>query len=364
MNGTSSDEHRADPEWLIAAVPTREIGVQCVGRVARVREWTPQSCIIPSSHARRARTPSRWLGVLTACTLMCLLALGGCSGVTAGAANDSGSALVVGSTALQPLVTAAAQLYTRQHPHVRLTIRGGGSKLGLQAVTSHQADVGDSDIYADPAVYPDPDLTDHLVAVIPFAMVVNPDVSVSNLTQAQLIEIFSTGQITNWAQVGGPNLPIVPVVRPSTSGTRATFRKYILGGRDEIGKLLTSDSSQTVRNTVSSTPGAIGYLALSVLDASVHVVSIDGQRPTPQTIEQGQYAFWGYEHMYTIGAGSGVVQGFLDFMLTPAVQQLAQQLGYIPIAGMQLPSFTGSAIAFGTNTRPARPEGSLLDAAI
>src|SRR5215469_18059039 len=223
---------------------------------------------------RRLRLPS---GVLTIVVLASVLMLGGCSGTNAATADVSGNALIVGSTALQPLATAAARLYTQQHSHAHLTVQGGGSLAGLQAVTSHKADVGDSDVYADPAQYPDPNLTDHLVAVVPFTMIVNPDVTVANLTQDQIIQIYSTGTITNWQQVGGPNLPIVPVVRPATSGTRATFRKYVLGGRDQNGKLLQSDSSQTVLQTVANTPGAIGYLALSVLDSSVREVAIDGK---------------------------------------------------------------------------------------
>lgn len=314
------------------------------------------------SRQRGARRRSgRWRQAGLVGALLCALWLGGCARVS-GSPDLAGSALVVGSTALQPLAAAAAQLYNQQHAHAKVDVKGGGSVYGLTAVTSGQADVGDSDIYADPAQYPDPALTDHLVAVIPFAMIVNPDVTVQNLTRDQIIQIFSTNSVTNWTQVGGPNLPIVPVVRPSTSGTRATFRKYILGGRDENGSLLTSDSSQTVRETVAHTPGAIGYLALSVLDSSVHALSIDGQQPTPANIEQNRYLFWGYEHMYTLGTSNAVADSFLDFMLTPAVQQLAQQLGYIPIADMQIQSSLGSRVALIQRTATTIPEGRRPDA--
>jgi phosphate transport system substrate-binding protein len=249
------------------------------------------------------------------------------------------------------LVTAAAKLFHQENPQATVEVRGGGSKTGLAAVVSHQTDIGDSDIYADPALYPDPNLTDHLVCVIPFAMVVNLDVTVNQLSTDQIISIYSTGQITNWKQVGGPDLPIVPVVRPSTSGTRATFRKYILGGRDENGKLLQSDSSQSVLQAVAQTPGAIGYLAVSVADSTVKTVAVDGQLPTPTAIQHGQYAFWGYEHMYTLGDNGGITGAFLDFMLTPAVQTLAQQLGYIPIAAMT---------AASTFAAPASPPDAVL----
>jgi phosphate transport system substrate-binding protein len=223
-----------------------------------------------------------------------------------------------------------------EHSQVTITVSGGGSVVGLEDVTSHISDIGDSDIYADPARFPDPTLTDHLVCVIPFTMITNRDVGISSLTTQQIIDIFSTGTIRNWQQVGGPNLAVVPVVRPATSGTRATFRKYVLGGRDQKGTLLQSDSSQTVLKTVADTAGAIGYLALSVVDTSVRDVAIDGHLPTVASIQTGQYAFWGFEHMYTLGEGSALVSSFLDYMLTPPIQQLAQSLDYIPIAVMAI----------------------------
>ncbi len=275
--------------------------------------------------------------------MLLLLVTGCCSLAACGSLGAQSPALsghikITGSTALQPLVTQAAMRFMRSHSQVKIDVEGGGSKQGLQDVNAGKADIGDSDIYADPAIYPDPTLTDHLVCVIPFTLIGNPDIGVKSLTQQQIIDIFSTGKLRNWQQVGGPNLAIVPVVRPQTSGTRATFRKYILGGRDETGTLLQSDSSQTVVQTVAQTPGAIGYVGVSVLNTSVSQVAIDGQLPTASAIKAGRYAFWGFEHMYTLGDGSAAVSSFLDYMLTSEIQQLAQQLGYIPIAAMSVAS--------------------------
>jgi phosphate transport system substrate-binding protein len=319
---------------------------------------------MPSRHRRDGRPGARAphvLALLAVATLAPLLA--GACGIAPGQAGAiRGQVLAVGSTALQPLVTQAAQLFQQRNPRTRVEVRGGGSLFGLQAVNAHQADIGDSDVYADPAQYPDPTLTDHLVCVIPFAMIVNPDVTVASLTVDQIIQIFSTGEITNWKDIGGPDLKVVPVVRPATSGTRATFRKYILGGRDENGTLLTSDSSQTVRQTVAQTPGAIGYLAVSVLDPTVNVVAIAGARPTPDTIEQGRYAFWGYEHMYTLGDNGGAIGAFLDFMLTPGVQSLAQRLGYIPIAAMTASTALGSAAPGRLGVPALTTQGRRVDA--
>jgi phosphate transport system substrate-binding protein len=289
-------------------------------------------------------------------TLVLLLSIAGtlfmtsCTATSTTTNEPRGHLLIAGSTALQPLATAAALLYQKQHPQVHIDVGGGGSIYGLQAVTGQKVNIGNSDIYADPAQFPDPNLTDHIVCAIPFTLIVDPAVNVSSLTSQQIIDIFSTGKIRNWRQVGGQNLPIVPVVRPSTSGTRATFRKYIIDGRDENGKLLKADSSATVLDTVAHTPGAIGYLARSVLDSRVKAVAIDGKMATVNNIESGQYAFWGYEHMYTLGENGGLMASFLDFMLTPEVQQLAQKMGYIPIASIKLSMYQA----------PARTAPSLL----
>lgn len=251
-------------------------------------------------------------------------------------APSGGHILIDGSTALFPLVQQAAELFQKHNAQVRITVNGGGSLTGLNDVTSHKVAIGDSDVYADPATYPDPNLTDHLICIIPFTVIAAAGVPVSSLTREQLIGIFATGSITNWKQVGGPNLPIVPIVRPATSGTRATFRKYVLSGRDELSSLRTIDSSQHVVETVGNTPGAIGYLAASVLDTSVHVVNIDGYAPTLQNIETGRYSFWSYEHMYTLNVSAhSPVAAFLNFMLSAAVQQAAQAFHYLPISEMQ-----------------------------
>jgi phosphate transport system substrate-binding protein len=260
----------------------------------------------------------------------------------------SGHLLIAGSTALQPLVASAAGSYQRQHPQAKIDVEGGGSVTGLTTVTNHKANIGDSDLYADPAQYPDPNLTDHIVCVIPFTMIAGPDVTIRTLTQQQIIDIFSTGKIRNWNQVGGPNLAIVPIVRPPTSGTRATFRKYILGGRDENGRLQKTDSSTSLLNVVAHTSGAISYLALSVADASVHEIAINNKMATPENIANGSYAFWSYEHMYTMGDNNALLSSFLDFMLTPEIQNQAQNMHYIPIANMNLSTTGGTSTSVTT----------------
>lgn len=249
----------------------------------------------------------------------------------------SGSIQIDGSTALLPLVSAAADAFDKQNPHVHITVSGGGSFTGLNDVTSGKVLIGDSDVYASFAAYPNPDMTDHIVCVTPFSVITNPGIQVPTLTRDQLIDIFSTNTITNWKYVGGPDMSIVPIVRPPTSGTRDTFRKYVLGGRDE-GNVLTTDSTTTVHDIVAQTPGAIGYLVQAAVDNKVHPIAIDGKNATKANIIAGTYTYWSYEHMYTLGDDNPIVSAFLDFMLlSPTVRELISQKSYIPISDMPLP---------------------------
>lgn len=246
----------------------------------------------------------------------------------------SGNITIAGSTALQPLVEQAAKLFMEKYPNVSITVQGGGSGTGLTQVVQGAIDIGNSDIFAEEKLDPNiaKQLVDHQVAKVGFAVVVNKEVTVDNLTQQQLIDIF-TGKITNWKEVGGPDMKIVIINRPTSSGTRATFKKVVLKGQEEAqGIALTEDSSGAVRKAVADTKGAISYLALSYVDNSVKALKYEGVEPTVQNIIDGKYPIWSYEHMYTKGEPKGAVKAFLDFMLSDEVQKnLIPKLGFIPV---------------------------------
>ncbi len=250
--------------------------------------------------------------------------------------NKSGSVTAVGSTALQPLVEEAATQYMSKNPNAQIVVQGGGSGTGLTQVSQGAADIGNSDVFAEEKKGIDAgQLKDHKVAVVGMAAVVNPNVGVKDLTQKQLIDIF-TGKITNWKEVGGADQKITLVNRPKGSGTRATFKKYALNGVEEASGI-EEDSSGTVKKIIKETPGAIGYLALAYLDESVLALKLDGVEPKKENIVSGKYPVWSYEHMYTKGEPTGLKKEFLDYMLSSEVQDtIVPKLGYIPATEMKV----------------------------
>jgi phosphate transport system substrate-binding protein len=256
----------------------------------------------------------------------------------------SGSILAVGSTALQPLVEEVGQKFMAdaRYTKIAVQVQGGGSGTGLTQVSGGQADIGNSDVFAEEKLKDaDADkakeLVDHQVAVVAMATVANKDVGADSLTKQQLVDIFS-GKITNWNEVGGIDAKIVIINRPSSSGTRSTYEKYALGTKvEDLEGAILEESSGNVRKLVAETPGAIGYLALSYLNDTIKSIQYDGIDATVEKVISGEYPVWAYEHMYTKGEPNEVVKAFLEYMTSDEVQNGAVvELGYIPASQMQV----------------------------
>ena len=253
--------------------------------------------------------------IFTILPLALVLATACSSGTTQNASDANGNAkanlTVAGSTALLPLVKQAAQDYQSAHPSVRISVAGGGSRVGLTQAAQKGVDIGDSDIAPGPG---QPDLVDHKVAVVIFAVIVHPSTGITSLTKRQIGDIFA-GKITNWKQVGGADRPVTLVNRPKSSGTRAVFVALLMGGQQPTETALTQDSSGTVVTTVAQTPGAISYVSTGYLrNAQVTAVKIDGTEPTSSAVRSGRYAFWSYEHMVTPGPPPKAVADFIAFV--------------------------------------------------
>lgn len=284
------------------------------------------------------------LGVVAMMSLSIL----GCGSDTA--SNDkaasssslSGSITGSGASALLPLAKDAADKFKELHPEVSITLNGGGSGTGLKQVADGSVDIGNSDVAADTKLDKAvaDGLVDHKVCVVTMAPVVNKDIAatVKSLTKQQLTDIF-TAKIKNWKEVGGPDEEIVLITRPSTSGTRALFKEFALGGAEEASnKSLETDDSGTLLQSIKDNKGAIGYVALSYLvnNQDVATVSVDGVAPTLENTYNGTYPVWGYEHMYTKGEPNATVKAYLDFIMSDEYGKSMEAQGYGVTSKMQV----------------------------
>jgi len=247
-------------------------------------------------------------------------------------ARNAPTITVVGSTTVLPIVSQAAETYTDLNPKVNIQVSGGGSTVGIKSVGEGTADIGMASRQvkeSERSIYPN--LVEHVIAKDGIAVIVHPSNPVEDLTIEQIREIYR-GMITNWKQVGGPDLKIVTVGRDSASGTREFFHEHVMNNEDFRTDMLEKASNAGVKKTVRGTEGAIGYVGLGYVDSSVKAVKINGVEATVANVRSGQYPISRSLYLYTKGQPIGLVKRFIDFLESGDGQKIVRKEGFVPIA--------------------------------
>ncbi len=242
---------------------------------------------------------------------------------------------IAGSTTVLPIAQATAEVFMDKNPSVNISVRGGGSSVGIASIIAGTVDIGDASRHIkskelvqarENGINP----YENVVANDGIAVIVHKNNTVKNLTLDQLKDIY-TGKVQNWKEVGGPKMPIVVISRDVSSGTFEVFNKKVLANAKVVSSSLMLASNNAVASTIADTPGAIGYAGLGYLTDKINAVTINNVMPTKKTIQTQEYPISRTLHMYTNGAPKGLVKQYIDYILSEEGQQVIEEQGFISV---------------------------------
>lgn len=290
---------------------------------------------------------TKTLGILAAATLL-MGSFAGCGNSTTteekGASNDttaeasennkdaeslSGTISLAGSTSMEKVCESLMEGFMEKYPDITVTTEYTGSGAGLEALAAGSIDIGNSSRHVKEEESSN-GLVENVIALDGIAVIVDVGNSTVELTSDQLAQIYK-GELTNWSELGGDDEAIVVIGRESGSGTRDAFEE-LLEVADECKYAQELDTTGAVLAKVASTPGAIGYVSLDVVDDTVNTIVLDGSAPTEEEILAGNYKLSRPFVMATkgeISSQSDLVQTWFDYINSAEGQEIIKGAGLI-----------------------------------
>jgi len=243
--------------------------------------------------------------------------------------------VIKGSTTVLPIGQVTLEAYMKANPGAKISLSGGGSGEGIKAIIDGSANIGNSSreikkTELELARSKGVTAIETVVAIDAIVPIVNPRNRVSNLTVAQLSEIYQ-GKITNWKELGGEDLEIVVISRDSSSGTFEAWGELVLKGAKVSPRAQLQASNGAIVQAVSKNRYAIGYIGLGYLDKSVKDLTVNGVKASEKTALSKEYPVSRFLYMYTNGEPQGETAKYLKFVLSPAGQALVKKEGFVPL---------------------------------
>lgn len=243
--------------------------------------------------------------------------------------NLTGTISLAGSTSMEKLCEAMSESFMADNQGITVTTEYVGSGAGLESLAKGSVDIGNAsrhlkdDEKAAGSV-------ENVVAIDGIAVITDKSNTVTALSSDDLKKIYC-GEIKNWKELGGNDEAIVVIGREAGSGTRDAFEELLdIADKCEYAQQL--DSTGAALAKVSSTPGAIGYVSLDVVDDSVNAVSIDGVEPTEEQILAGNYLLSRPFVMATKGdidSQNDLVKKWFEYIKSDKGKEIIKKVGLI-----------------------------------
>ena len=174
--------------------------------------------------------------------------------------------------------------------------------------------------------------------------VVNADNPVDSLTVEQIQRIY-TGEITNWKELGGDDVEIIPFQRNAEAGSQTGMKNLVMKDLPlmEPPTEYVVESMAGLMEAVRGFDGSAGAIGYSVyyyandmrMAEGLKLLAVNGVEPEPESIESEEYPFIAsyYTCVRIDEPEDSPARRMYDWLQGDEGRALIETMGYVPAGG-------------------------------
>ena len=256
--------------------------------------------------------------------------------LSAGALWAQEKIVVGGAGAIRDDVAELAKAYMAKHPSdsIEVLMDAMSTSGGIEGTKAGRLTIGL--IARPPRDHEKGGLVYRPVALTPAGVAVHKSMLVTNLSEAQVCDIFS-GKVKSWREVGGGEGKIVVLTRKivDDANTKA-FREKMACFRDLTisPEAIVLIRGGEVLDAIDRRPGTIGIVNVATASTTrpnVKSVAIGGVIASVETLQSGKYRYTNETGAITLGEPKGLAKRFLEFVASPDGQKILAQGGVVVV---------------------------------
>lgn len=261
--------------------------------------------------------------------------------------TNSSSITIKGSDTEVQMISALAEEFFKSNPHIKISVTGGGSGVGIAGLINKEIDIANSSraMKAEElelAKSKNLNVQEFIVARDGLSIIVNQENPVNQLTVEQLGKIYK-GDITKWINVGGKDHGITLYGRQSTSGTYTFFRDLVVKA-DYAASMRNMEGNQAIIDSVKNDKNGIGYVGVGYLvdengfpkkDVKVIPIAKDSETIAVSpfdtiAVEQGEYPIFRpiYQYLSGLPEKDSPLARLLEFESSAEGQRIIHKTGF------------------------------------
>ncbi|WP_025322662.1 phosphate/phosphite/phosphonate ABC transporter substrate-binding protein [Deferrisoma camini] len=237
-----------------------------------------------------------------------------------------------GSASARDLAEALVEAFRLSHPRTEVEhAPPTHSGAAIQALKAREIDV--AYLTREPTAEERSGLFLYPFALDPLVFAAHRTAGVTDLTTQQIRRLYD-GTITRWSQVGGADVPVVLLDRPSYTSPRRLLNDTLLADLDPAPGATVLEGPGDMDHALRLYPGALGYTSLRAalaLEPDVRVLRVDGVYPDPDAVRSGRYRL-NRPVVFAVRAEPlSAARRFLEFLNTPAARRVATARATVPV---------------------------------